>query len=310
MAKVFILVGHGGKDPGAVGYIKEADANLVMAQGCMDYLKEHGVEVAMSRYKDENDTTEEAIVECNAFNPDLAVDVHANSGGGDGFEVFYHHLGGNSKKLAQNIERYVIAIGQNSRGCKIRMNSKGNADYYASIRKTKASSVICEAAFVDNKKDVQIIDTEVEQRLMGRAYAKGIIDTLKEMGLYTEDYINYAAHVENIGWQDEKSNWQLAGTEGKGLRLEAIIINSNVPLQYRVHIENIGWQDWRGLGCMAGTEGKGLRIEALHIVSQKPIRAQAHIEKIGDTQVYEGTDFIIGTEGKALRLESLRLDVI
>ena len=83
---------NGGKDPGAVGYIKEADANLVMAQGCMDYLKEHGVEVAMSRYKDENDTTEEAIVECNAYKPDLAVDIHANSGGGDGFEVFYHHL--------------------------------------------------------------------------------------------------------------------------------------------------------------------------------------------------------------------------
>ena len=104
MAKVFLGVGHGGSDPGAVGYIKEADVNLSMALACRDYLQAHGVEVKMSRTKDENDPLSEEIRECNEFNPDYAVDIHNNSGKGDGFEAFHTLNGGKGKILAQNIE--------------------------------------------------------------------------------------------------------------------------------------------------------------------------------------------------------------
>ena len=178
MKKVFLGVGHGGSDPGAVGYIKEADVNLNMALACRDYLVANGVEVAMSRIKDENDDLNEEIRECNAFNPDLCVDIHNNAGKGDGFEVYYHHLGGTSKILAQNIEAEVKAIGQNSRGCKVRMNSAGNADYYGFIRLTKASAVVVEGVFVDNKADAAQADTLEEQKAFGIAYAKGILKTL------------------------------------------------------------------------------------------------------------------------------------
>lgn len=178
MAKVFLGVGHGGSDPGAVGYLKEADLNLNMALACRDYLKANGVEVGMSRTKDENDTLNQEIKECNAFNPDVCVDIHNNAGGGDGAEVYYHHLGGRSKVLAQNIEAEIKAIGQNSRGCKTRLNSKGTADYYGFIRETKASAVIVEGLFVDNANDVKIADTLEEQKAFGVAIAKGILKTL------------------------------------------------------------------------------------------------------------------------------------
>lgn len=178
MSKVFLGVGHGGADPGAVGYIKEADVNLQMALACKEFLEANGVEVQMSRTRDENDTLSEEIRECNAYNPDVCVDIHNNAGGGDGFEAYYHHLGGRSKILAQNIEAEVKAIGQNSRGCKTRLNSKGNADYYGFIRETKASAVICEGVFVDNKADAAQADTLEEQRAFGIAYAKGILKTL------------------------------------------------------------------------------------------------------------------------------------
>jgi N-acetylmuramoyl-L-alanine amidase len=177
MAKVFLGVGHGGSDPGAVGYVKEADVNLNMALGCKDYLEANGVQVGMSRTRDENDTLNEEIRECNAYNPDVCVDIHNNAGGGDGAEVYYHHLGGRSKVLAQNIEAEIKAIGQNSRGCKTRLNSRGN-DYYGFIRETKASAVIVEGLFVDNKNDVKIADTVEEQRAFGVAIAKGILKTL------------------------------------------------------------------------------------------------------------------------------------
>ena len=177
MAKVFLGVGHGGSDPGAVKYIKEKDVNLQMALPCCEYLVAHGVNVKMSRTRDENDTIQEEIRECNAFNPDLAVDIHNNSGGGDGFEAYHSYKGGKGKILAQNIEAEVKKIGQNSRGCKIKKNSRGT-DYFGFIRQTNAPAVICEGVFVDNKADAAQADTLAEQKAFGVAYAKGILKTL------------------------------------------------------------------------------------------------------------------------------------
>lgn len=177
MAKVFIGAGHGGVDSGAIGIVTEKVVNLEMALACRDYLVKNGVEVKLSRDKDENDPLTEEIKECNAYNPDLAVDVHNNAGGGDGFECYYYHGGGKSKELAQNIEKEIIAIGQNSRGCKTKLNAQGK-DYFGFIREIKAPSVIVEGFFVDNAEDVKIADTIEEQRAFGVAYAKGILKTL------------------------------------------------------------------------------------------------------------------------------------
>ena len=174
--KVFIGVGHGGSDSGAVGYIVEKEANLAMALACRDYLTAHGVEVRMSRIKDEEDPINEEVRECNAYAPDLAIDVHNNSGGGDGFEAYHTLNGGAGKVLAQNIEKQVIKIGQNSRGCKTRQGQRG--DYYAFVRDTKCPAVICEGVFVDTKADAQQADTKAKQQAFGVAYAKGILDTL------------------------------------------------------------------------------------------------------------------------------------
>lgn len=174
--KVFIGVGHGGSDSGAVGYIVEKEANLAMALACRDYLTAHGVEVRMSRTKDEEDPINEEVRECNAYNPDLAIDVHNNSGGGDGFEVYHTLNGGTGKVLAQNIEKQVIKIGQNSRGCKTRQGQRG--DYYAFVRDTKCPAIICEGVFVDTKADAAQAGTKEKQQEFGIAYAKGILDTL------------------------------------------------------------------------------------------------------------------------------------
>ena len=172
-----LVISYGGNDPGAVKYVTEKTVNLEMALACRDYLVKNGVEVKMSRERDENDPLIDEIKECNAYNPDLAVDIHNNAGGSDGFEVYHYSKGGKSKELAQNIENEVKAIGQNSRGLKTRLNSNGT-DYFGFIRQIKAPSVICEGFFVDNIEDVKIGDTIEEQRAFGIAYAKGILKTL------------------------------------------------------------------------------------------------------------------------------------
>ena len=174
--KAFIGVGHGGSDPGAVANgFNEKDLNLAIALACRDELARHGVEVKMSRSKDENDPLTDEIKECNAFKPDVALDIHNNAGGGDGAEVYYHYKGGISKTLASNILAEIVSAGQNSRGIKTKLNAQGK-DYFGFIRETSAPAVIVECAFVDNKTDIQIIDTAAEQKAMGIAIAKGVLN--------------------------------------------------------------------------------------------------------------------------------------
>ena len=176
--KVFIGVGHGGSDPGAVANnTKEKDLNLSIALACRDVLVKHGVSVKMSRSKDENDSLSDEIKECNGFAPDLAVDIHNNAGGGDGAEAFYHYGGGKSKVLAENILGEIVKVGQNSRGAKIRKNANGK-DYYGFIRQTSCPTVIVECAFVDNATDLKILASEGKRKSMGEAIAKGILKTL------------------------------------------------------------------------------------------------------------------------------------
>lgn len=174
---MFLGVGHGGTDSGAYANgAKEKDLNLAIAISCNEELVRHGVNVLMSRTKDENDTVTDEIRECNAYSPDLAVDIHNNAGGGDGAEAFYSYTG-MGKALAENILAEIITIGQNSRGAKIRKNEQGR-DYYGFIRETVAPAVIVECAFLDNANDIKIINTAEKQKAMGKAIAKGILRTL------------------------------------------------------------------------------------------------------------------------------------
>lgn len=178
MSKVFIGVGHGGSDPGATGNgFQEKDLNLSIALACRDTLASSGVDVKISREADITSSLEERIRQCNQFDPDLALDVHNNAGGGDGAEVYHHYAGGTGKTLAENILSEIVAIGQNSRGTKIKLNSAGK-DYFGFIRQTSAPAVIVECAFVDNAADIQMVGTADKQKRMGQAIARGVLKTL------------------------------------------------------------------------------------------------------------------------------------
>lgn len=184
--KVFIGVGHGGSDPGATANgFKEKELNLEVAKACRDALKLNGVDVAISRENDESENLSQRIKEANAFNPDIAVDIHHNAGGGDGAEVYHGKNDKSDDLLAENILTEIFAIGQNMHsttptkiesGMKTKVTSRGT-DYFGFIRQIKCPSVLIECAFVDSK-DVQIVDTAAERKAMGVAIAKGILKTL------------------------------------------------------------------------------------------------------------------------------------
>lgn len=172
MAKVFLSAGHGGSDPGAVGYgLKEKDINLNIMLACNEVLIRHGVTTVLSRKKDEDDPVAQEVKEANASKADVAVSFHTNAGGGDGSESLVYSKIGKANKLAELCEKQVKAIGQNSRGVKVRK------DLYF-LKATKMPAVLCECAFIDNANDKKIIDTTEEQKAFGVAYAKAILEYL------------------------------------------------------------------------------------------------------------------------------------
>lgn len=179
--KIFIGVGHGGADPGAVGHVKEKDANLTIALELKRLLEGAGVTVGISRATDEDDPLTEEIREANAFAPDLAIDVHNNAfnGTADGFECYVQtgaHAAA-SRAAGEAIEKRVKAMGQNSRGVKTRLNSYGT-DWYGFLRQINCPAVIVEGFFVDSAADAADFDTADEQKKLARAYYLGILDHL------------------------------------------------------------------------------------------------------------------------------------
>ena len=118
----------------------EKEYNLKTAKFVAQYLKEAGVEYKLSRTADVDTDMDSKVAMCNAYNPDLVIDIHYNAGGGTGFEVYYSRVGGTSKTLAENINTEMKKL-MKSRGVKTKLDSIGR-DYFAIIRLTDASGSI------------------------------------------------------------------------------------------------------------------------------------------------------------------------
>ena len=132
-------------------------------------------------------------------------------------------------------------------------------------------------------------------------------------------HVQYNTHVQEEGWQDWKTDGEMAGTSGKGLRLEAMNIkllnnqNENLNIKYQVHVQSEGWQDWKQNGELAGTSGKGLRLEAIKIYldSSKDysIMYRVHVQDEG-WQDWKTDGEMAGTSGKSLRLEAIEIKIV
>lgn len=166
--KIYINPGHSNTDPGAVGFERERDLAVKVSNYMNNYL--------LDNYECETKVTSGAVgnlnticKEANDWKADLFVSNHFNAGKGDGYEALIY-----SKKnlaLGQMFEKYVTAIGQNSRGVKCRAD-------LAVLRKTKMPAILNEGAFVDNWKDIQDWNDDAELKKMGEAYAKAAADYL------------------------------------------------------------------------------------------------------------------------------------
>lgn len=143
--------------------------------------------------------------------------------------------------------------------------------------------------------------------------------------------LSYQAHISDIGWQADRHDGELSGTEGKAKRLEAIEIKltddlaQQYDIYYRVHAQNVGWLDWAKNGESSGTAGYGYRLEAIVIklvekngeapgpttrpfVKYPTVSYQTHVQNIGwQNDMSNGESS--GTTGRALRLEGIKIQL-
>ena len=165
--KVYFDAGHGGSDPGAVKYVTEKNVNIKVVNYAVEYLKKH---FDVDIYKDVTDDSTTTIAKrANKWDADLFVSVHFNAGGGDGFEAWVYSS--KNQGLGVCFEKYVKQIGQNSRG--VKYSKELNV-----LRLTDMNAILCEIAFVDNKKDIKDWDENSELEKMGKALALATADWL------------------------------------------------------------------------------------------------------------------------------------
>lgn len=169
MKKIYIDPGHSDKDPGAVGYAVERDLNEITAKYMHEHLQENYI-VESKIDPITNNGVKQVADNANAYGADLLVAIHNNAGGGDGWEGLVM----NSLRVSMGriFERHVEAIGQNSRGVKLRPD-------LGVLKYSNMPAILNEGAFVDNKKDIADWDEEHELKKLGIAYAEAAAEYLQ-----------------------------------------------------------------------------------------------------------------------------------
>ena len=179
MAKIYLNAEHGGTDSGATANgIREDEANLKVAKYAREYLSGYDCTTVMSRETDKALSINERVAQVRAQKPNLVITIAHNAGGGDGCEVFYWHTDSKAKAFAQELIKQFQAIGQNSRGVKPSQPGSYNFGMCREPAAMGIPAVLGEFAFLDNKADVVLVDSDADLKREGEAYGKAIVNYL------------------------------------------------------------------------------------------------------------------------------------
>lgn len=178
---VTISIGHSIKDQGAEssdGNVTEYQYNKQLADCIKKHLNDKDVEVhIVNRFSDAGGTGMTAAVKAvNKYKADCIVELHANAynGSTSGCETLFWHTYSDAKKLAQCVQKEMIAcLGNNDRGVKSRSTGDRGA---ALLRDAYYPCIITEPFFIDNNKDLSNAIDKMDR--LGKAIATGIINFL------------------------------------------------------------------------------------------------------------------------------------
>ena len=186
---VVIDAGHGGSDPGSIGYktkVHEADLNLKLSKMLKEKLEKAGICVVMTRdsekamlegsgrkWKKEDMNLRKELIK--NVRPNMVISIHQNSYTNHsyrGAQVFYDKTSEISKQIADFIQFEFKENLDKS----IKATSPG--DYFM-LKCTYAPSVIIECGFLSNAEDEKLLLTEDYQEKIINCIYKGIIKFLQ-----------------------------------------------------------------------------------------------------------------------------------
>ena len=226
--RIFIGVGHGGSDSGAVNKtlgLTEAGINLTIALLMERDLKRHGVQVLLSRYTDQDDRLKEEIAECNAYNPDFALEIHTNAGGGTGFEVYYQLEPWEHSKLSLEMAKRFDTNVQTHFGVKTRgIKTNRNLGWLSQVQ---APCILVENFFIDGERAAWYAEPAQLKRF-AKAYVCAILD-----------YYCIAWVADNSGCQMVKYQ-VLSENSAKECVSRAVLIDGNWYVHLRHFSQNLG----------------------------------------------------------------------
>lgn len=185
---VVIDAGHGGTEPGAIGYdgsgnavLVEKDVTLPIAMEVVRILQQAGVDVRTTRTTDTYVSLADRADFANQIGASLFVSVHCNAfttTDVNGSLVMHHTskdtsaYGVSGQQLAENILNYLPASLETRNAGRL----NGSAMYV--IRNVDMPSVIVETAFITNESDRAKLADPVYQQKAAQAIAQGILDTI------------------------------------------------------------------------------------------------------------------------------------
>lgn len=176
MPLVVIDAGHGGKDPGAVGFgLRESDVTLRFALMLRDELGAYEVRVHLTRATDVFLELSERAAVANRLGASLFVSPHCNAGGGTGFESYIYTKAGEATAAIQNAIHGELAAYMAQHGIRDRGKKRAN---YAVLRETRMAAVLLELAFIDNEHDNRLLRDDGFLRGAAAAAARGIAKAL------------------------------------------------------------------------------------------------------------------------------------
>ncbi|WP_052504407.1 N-acetylmuramoyl-L-alanine amidase [Rossellomorea aquimaris] len=179
MKTLMIDPGHGGLDPGANyrGH-EEKVFNLLTARLVQNYLMEnYNVNIIMTRTTDKTLSLSERSTLANLSKPDFFLSIHHNAGGGSGFESYVYSGSIPSQTfIYQNIIHDAIMTAIKPFNVVDRGKKRDN---FHVLRETSMPSLLVEILFVDNPRDIALLNNVDFRNAVAAALARGIARALE-----------------------------------------------------------------------------------------------------------------------------------
>ncbi|NQY73868.1 MAG: N-acetylmuramoyl-L-alanine amidase [Candidatus Margulisbacteria bacterium] len=175
---IYLDPGHGGYDPGAIGYRgeKEKEHTLDISQRLEALLKSGGARVIMARKNDSNPTLGTRTREANNTKSDLLISIHINSFNktyAKGIETYYYKK--SDKILANHLHKELV------NALKLRNNGLKKETMYI-LHHSNMPSALIEPCFMTNPHESWLINQPSFRQKIANATYKGILNYYKENG--------------------------------------------------------------------------------------------------------------------------------